>query len=171
MISNSQMISKIYFPRLLIPLSILGARLIDFLISMCLLGVLLISYDVSPTSGAFAIPLLVLILIATAGGIALWLAALAVQYRDVNYSITFVVQLLMYATPVVYSASLVPEHLQSIYALNPMVGVIEGFRSAFLGTRSMPWNLIAIGAAVSTIILVSGVFYFRRREHVFADVS
>jgi lipopolysaccharide transport system permease protein len=101
----------------------------------------------------------------------MWLSALAVQYRDVKHAMNFVVQLLMYAAPVVYPASLIPERYQLLYALNPMVGVIEGFRSALLGTRAMPWDFLAVGAASALAIACLGMLYFRRRERLFADVA
>jgi len=116
------------------------------------------------------LPLLVLLMMVSAAGMGMWLTALAVQYRDVNYAMGFVVQLLMYAAPVVYPTSNVPEQFRLWYALNPMVGVIEGFRSALLGTNPMPWDLIGVGAMTAGVILVSGALYFRSTERVFADV-
>jgi len=106
----------------------------------------------------------------TASGMGMWLTALSVQYRDINYAMSFVIQLLMYAAPVVYPTSNVPEQFRIFYALNPMVGVIEGFRSALLGTIPMPWDWIAVGTGVAVVIMLSGVFYFRRMERIFADV-
>ena len=168
---NAQIISKIYFPRLLIPFSAVAARLVDFAIAMVMLGVMLPMFGAVPNWGALMLPVLIAIMVLTALGLGTWLTALAIQYRDINHAATFGVQLLMYASPVVYPASLVPERYQLLYAFNPMVGVIEGFRSALLGTRDMPWSLIAIGGAVACVLAVSGVLYFRRREHVFADVA
>jgi homopolymeric O-antigen transport system permease protein len=107
----------------------------------------------------------------SAAGLGMWLTAMAVHYRDVKHALSFVVQLIMYSTPVVYPASIVPEKWQTVYALNPMVGVIEGFRAALLGTRSMPWAWIAIGAASASLLLASGLMYFRYRERLFADVA
>jgi lipopolysaccharide transport system permease protein len=117
------------------------------------------------------LPLLVLLMAVTAAGIGTWLTALAVQYRDVQYAMSFLIQLAMYASPVVYPASLIPEPYQRFYALNPMVGVIEGFRAALLGSRAMPWDFLGIGALVSLVVFAGGVLYFRRREHLFADVA
>lgn len=171
LVTNANMISKIYFPRLILPLAEVVAKLIDFSISMLLLFVLMLVFRVPPTLEVYVLPLLILLMMVSAAGIAVWLSALAVQYRDINYGLTFFVQLLMYAAPVVYPTSLIPERFQYAYALNPMVGVIEGFRAALLGTRTMPWDFIAIGTAVSIAITLSGMLYFRSREKLFADVA
>lgn len=171
MVANAGMISKIYFPRLILPLAIIGARMVDFFIAMIILAILLFGYGIVPNVGILFLPVLVLLLTLSAAGLGLWLTALAIQYRDINYGMSFGVQLLMYSAPVVYPASLIPERYQFFYALNPMVGVIEGFRSALLGTRSMPWDLIAIGGAVSLVLFAGGLLYFRRKEHIFADVA
>lgn len=171
MVTNASMISKIYFPRLIMPLAVIGARMVDFFIAMVILGLLLLFYGQVPNAGVLMLPFLVVILTLSAAGLGLWLTALAIQYRDIAYGMTFGVQLLMYAAPVVYPASLIPERYQLLYALNPMVGVIEGFRSALLGTRDMPWDFIAIGAVVAAGLFISGMLYFRRKEHVFADVA
>ena len=130
LVTNANMISKVYFPRLVLPLSAVVAKLVDFGIAMILLFALMAFYGLVPTFGVFVLPLLILLMMLTAAGLGMWLTALAVQYRDVNYGLNFVVQLLMYAAPVVYPASLVPQRFQYVYALNPMVGVIEGFRGA-----------------------------------------
>ena len=143
----------------------------DFCIAFVILLLLLFWYGVTPNAGVLALPLLVAIMAASAAGLGLALTALAVQYRDINYGMSFAVQLLMYAAPVVYPASMIPGWWQYLYALNPMVGVIEGFRAALLSTRPMPWGMIAIGGIVSMFLLAGGVMYFRRKEHVFADVA
>ncbi|MCG5512083.1 ABC transporter permease [Ectothiorhodospira shaposhnikovii] len=171
MITNAQIISKIYFPRLILPMAIIGARLVDFLIAFVILCLLLAAYRIMPTSDVLFLPLLVLIMTLSAAGLGLWLTALAIQYRDINYGMSFGVQLLMYAAPVVYPASAIPEAYRLLYALNPMVGVIEGFRAALLGTRALPWDFILIGLTTSVLMFISGVMYFRRKEHVFADVA
>jgi len=116
------------------------------------------------------LPYLILLLMLTAVGSGMWLSALSVQYRDIRYGLHFGVQLLMYAAPVVYPASLIPEQYRLLYAINPMVGVIEGFRSAILATNPMPWDFILIGTVSATIIALSGALYFKRREKFFADV-
>jgi len=171
LVSNSNMIGKVYFPRLILPLSAVLSKLIDLVIAFTLLVGLMIWYGITPTVWVFTLPLLVLIALTTAAGLGMWLSAMAIQFRDVKYALGFGVQLLMYASPVVYPASLVPERFQHFYALNPMVGAVEGFRSALLGTNPMPWDFIGIGAAVSIVLVVTGSLYFRRTERIFADVA
>jgi lipopolysaccharide transport system permease protein len=171
LVTNANMIKKVYFPRLLLPLSAVAAKLLDFVIASVLLLVLMAWYRVAPNAGVLVIPLLVVQMFLSAAGLGLWLTALAIQYRDVNYGINFFVQLLMYAAPVVYPASRVPSQYLWCYALNPMVGVIEGFRSALLGTRPMPWLMIVPGFVMAVILFVSGLLYFHRRERMFADVA
>ncbi len=171
LVNQSQMISKVYFPRLVLPLAGVLAKLVDFAIALVMLSALMVFYRLTPNWNILALPILVFIMVAAASGLGLWLTAMAIQYRDVKHSLNFVVQLAMYGSPVVYPASLVPEKWQFIYAVNPMVGVIEGFRSALLGTRSMPWSWIAIGSMSSLLLLISGLLYFRRQERLFADVA
>ncbi len=180
LVTNANMLSKVYFPRLLMPLSAVVAKLVDFSIAMVILALLMLWYAVVPTWGALALPGLIVLMMLTAAGLGMWLTALAVQYRDVKHAMNFVVQILMYAAPVVYPASLIPTSYnlggvminpRLLYAINPMVGVIEGFRAALLGTTAMPWDLIAIGTASATAIAVSGMLYFRRQERIFADVA
>lgn len=171
LVINAGMIQKIYFPRLIIPLTAILAKLVDFFIAFVLLLILLVFFRVTPTWNIIFIPALVLLMTLTAAGIGMWLTALAVQFRDVRYGLNFAVQLLMYASPVVYSITLIPEKYRLLYALNPMVGVIEGFRSSLLATNPMPWDLIGIGAVVAATLFVTGAFYFRRMEKIFADVA
>jgi lipopolysaccharide transport system permease protein len=171
LVNNAAMLSKVYFPRLFLPLGAVVSKLVDFSIAFALLVALLAWYRQVPTWGVLALPLLVALMAIAAGGIGMWLTALAVQYRDVQYAVPFMVQLAMYASPVVYPASLIPPRYQLIYALNPMVGIIEGFRAALLGTRAMPWDLLAVGSVTSLVFFISGMLYFRRREHLFADVA
>jgi len=171
LVSEANMLRKIYFPRMLMPLSAVFAKLVDFGIAMVVLVALMAWYRVAPTWDALFLPLLVLLMMVTAGGLGLWLTALAVQYRDVKHAMSFVVRILMYGAPVVYPASLIPERYQLLYTLNPMVGVIEGFRAALLGTRPMPWDFLAVGAASALVIASFGVIYFRSRERLFADVA
>jgi lipopolysaccharide transport system permease protein len=170
LVNAAGMLSKVYFPRLVIPLTPLLAKLLDFAIALVVLAGMLLWYRVQPTLWTLFLPVLGLIMIASAFGIGMWLTALNVQYRDIRYAVGLLVQLWMYASPVVYPASLVPDHLRLLYGLNPMAGVIEGFRSALLGTVPMPWDLIAVGAMTAVALLVSGAYYFRRVEDVFADV-
>ena len=171
LVSNANMLSKVYFPRILLPLSSVCAKLFDFAIASVVLSGLLIWFRADVNIGILMLPLLVLLMALTAAGISCWFTALAIQYRDVKHAIPFLVQLLLYAAPVVYSTNAVPEEYQLFYALNPMVGVIEGFRSALLSTHPMPWDLIMVGTISGITIFVSGVSYFRFKERVFADVA
>ncbi len=170
LLSARGMISKVYYPRLVIPVAPVLSKLIDFGIALLILFGLMLWFRVSPTIWALSLPLLILIMMLTATGMGMWLTALAIQYRDINYATGFFVTLFMYASPVVYAASSVPEQYRTWYALNPMAGVIEGFRSALLGSNPMPWEMIGIGAGVSLLLFVSGALYFRRMERIFADV-
>ncbi len=180
LVSNANMISKVYFPRMILPLSAVISKLVDFSISMLVLFGLMVWFGMVPTWGVLALPLLIGLMMLTAAGLGMWLTALAIQYRDVKYAMTFLVQILMYAAPVVYSVTIIPDSYQwgeltlnprLVYSLNPMVGVIEGFRSALLGTRSMPWTEIALGSLTASIIALTGAMYFRRKEQIFADVA
>jgi lipopolysaccharide transport system permease protein len=171
LVQDVNMITKVYFPRLVLPLSAVLAKLVDFGIAMLILCGLLVGYGVMPNWGVVVLPLLVVLMMLTAAGLGMWLTAMAVQYRDVKYALTFVMQLMMYAAPVVFPLSMVPERFHHLYALYPMVGVIEGFRAALLGTRSMPWDLLAIGAVSSLLVAITGCLYFRSRERLFADVA
>jgi len=171
LVGNAEMVKKVYFPRLILPLAAISSKLVDFAIAFVLMLGMLIFYRIVPTGDIWVIPLLVFIMVLAASGLGTWLGALAVQYRDVKHAMSFATQLIMYMAPVVYSVSVIPERWQLVYALNPMVGVIEGFRSALLGTRSMPWDLIGVGMFSSIVLAVSGVYYFRRMERLFSDVA
>jgi lipopolysaccharide transport system permease protein len=170
LVKDRSMLEKIYFPRLVLPLSAVLARLLDLVIALAILGILMVWYGVAPTPRVLILPILVLVLMASAGGLGMFLGALSVQYRDVKHAMTFGIQLLMYAAPVVYPVSYVPEQYRLAYALNPVVGVVEGFRTALLGTGPIPWDLIAVGSSSAALTFVIGAAYFRRRERVFADV-
>ena len=170
LVSSSSMITKVYFPRLVLPFAAVLTKLVDFAIAMLILFGLMIWFGIAPTTWALGLPLLVLLMMLTASGAGMWLAALAVQYRDINYATGLIVELLMYAAPVVYPASSVPEQYRLIYGLNPMAGVIEGFRSAMLGTNPMPWDLLGVGTVTAILLFIGGMLYFRRMEHTFADV-
>jgi lipopolysaccharide transport system permease protein len=171
LIANRGMLTKVYFPRLVIPMSAVLAKLVDFVFAALIVIILMAWYGITPTTWVLIMPLLVLLMVASAAGIGMWLTALAIQYRDVNFGIGFGIQLLMYLSPVVYPASAIPEKFEKIYALNPMVGVIEGFRASLLGASPMPWDLIAISAGTATILVLSGIYYFRRMERIYADVA
>ncbi len=168
--SASGMITKVYFPRLVIPFAPVLGKLVDFAIAMLLLFGMMLWFQIAPTPWILFLPSLILLMMVTAAGMGMWLTALSVQYRDINYAMGFIVQLLMYAAPVVYPASAVPPQYRLLYSLFPMAGVIEGFRSALLGTNPMPWDMIAVGTLSALVIFVTGAAYFRRMERVFADV-
>lgn len=170
LVSSANLLTKVYFPRLIIPLSALGAALVDFAIAFVVLLGLMAYYGVPLTWTALWLPLLVLLALATALAVGLWLSALDVMYRDVGHMIPFLLRAWMYASPVAYSASLIPPgKWRVIYALNPMVGVIQGFRWALLGGNP-PDALIAVSTIIVALVLATGLFYFRRMERVFADV-
>ena len=168
---NYDMLTKVYFPRLVMPMSAVLGRLVDFGIALLLILGLMAWFTTPPTLWALTMPLLVALMVLTAFGLSMWLSAMAIHYRDIQYGMTFLTQVLMYAAPVVYPASLIPDQLRILYGLNPMVGVIEGFRSALLGTNPMPWDLLIPGSIVALVIAASGLFYFRRMERFFADVA
>jgi lipopolysaccharide transport system permease protein len=171
LVNEANTLRKVYFPRVLLPLSAVLAKLVDFAIAMVVLIVLMIGYRHAPPPAVVALPLLILLMMATALAISLWLTALAVQYRDVKHALSFLVQLAMYATPVVYPTSLIPEEYRLAFALNPMVGVVEGFRSGLLGTLPMPWDLIGMGVISTAATLLSGLAFFHNKERIFADVA
>ncbi|MBX2898791.1 MAG: ABC transporter permease [Cyclobacteriaceae bacterium] len=171
LVNNTNMISKVYFPRLVLPLSSIFSKGVDFLISFFLLVLFLIYYRMMPGWYIVFLPWLLMILLMTSLGIGMILSAMAVQYRDVKHAMTFAVQLLMYAAPVVYPTTNVPMQWQLAYALNPMVGVIEGFRSIFLGTVQFPFVWVITGSIVALSLFLFGLFYFRKMERVFADVA
>jgi lipopolysaccharide transport system permease protein len=170
LVANERLITKIYFPRLIVPISAVLAGLVDFAISFIVLVAMMIYYGVAPGVTALSLPLFVLLAVMTALGAGLWLSALNVRYRDVRYVLTFLTQLWLFATPVAYPSSLVPEPWRAVYGLNPMAGVVEGFRWALLGKAGRPGSLLVVSILVAILMLVSGLFYFRRMEATFADV-
>ena len=171
LIGGAQMISKVYFPRIIVPLAPVIAGLVDFAIALTIVGVMMVYYGTAPTINIVFLPLMVLIMVVTAAAVGMWLSVLAVQYRDIRFAIQFVAQFLMYAAPVVWPASLVPQQYRLLYGLYPMAGVIEGFRAAIIGKTPMPWDLIAVGSVMAMVLFVSGALYFRRMERIFADVA
>lgn len=171
LISNSNMISKVYFPRIAIPASSIIVSFVDFLISLSLLAAIMLWYGFMPDMRILLLPVFTLIAIAASFGGGLWIAALNVKYRDFRYVIPFVVQFGLYVSPVGFSSSVVPERWRLIYSLNPMVGVIDGFRWAILGGESqlyLPGFLLSIAMVI--IVLATGIIYFRKTEKIFADV-
>ena len=170
LVGNSNLITKVYFPRLVIPISAVAAGLVDFGISFIVLLGLMLYYKIMPTWTILTIPLFALLAVVTALAVSLWLSALNVQYRDVQYMIPFLIQAWMYASPVAYSAGLIPSGpWRIIYGLNPLAGVIQGFRWALLGGNP-PDELMAISVVIVFVLLVRGLYYFKRMERTFADV-
>lgn len=170
MVSSANLLRKIYFPRLVVPAASILAGLVDFFISFSVLIVLMAYFGYLPTVNSLWLPALLLLAICTALGVGLWLAALNVQFRDVRHTVGFLTQFWLFATPIAYSSSLLPEKWRVFYALNPMVGVVEGFRWALLGTDTAPGPMIAVSTAVALVLLASGALYFRRMERTFADL-
>lgn len=168
--ANQNMITKIYFPRLVLPMASVLGGVVDFGIAFLILIVMLIYYHVTPTAAVWTLPLFLLLALITALGTALWLSAINVQYRDVNYVLPFLTQFWLFLTPVAYSAKVISEKWQIVYSLNPMAGVVNGFRWALLGTDTGPGLTMAISAAIALVVLVSGLFYFRSMERTFADM-
>ena len=170
LVSNRAMLTKIYFPRMVIPLASVFSSLADFLIAFVVMLGLMLYYRIAPTSNIWTLPFFLLLALITALGVGLWLSAMNVLYRDIGYMIPYITQLWFYLTPIVYPASEVPEQWQFFYALNPMVGVVEGFRWALLGTADAPSPMIGVSATIAVVIFISGMFYFRRMERTFADM-
>ena len=170
LVMNQTLISKIYFPRLFIPAGVIAAGCVDFSISLAILFVILLVYGIVPSLALFALPLLIAIAVATALGAGTALSAVNVRYRDVRYVIPFATQLWFFISPTVYPSSSLSEPLRTLSAINPMVGVIEGFRWALLHNGSAPWELIGISAASAAVLLVVGLAYFDRVERSFADL-
>jgi lipopolysaccharide transport system permease protein len=170
LVNNQGLITKVYFPRLIIPIAPLFVGLVDFAIAFLVLIGLMLFYGIVPGIAALATPLFILFALATALAVGMWLSALNVQYRDVRYTIPFLTQLWLFATPVAYPSSLLPEPWRSLYGLNPMAGVVEGFRWALLGRTAAPGPLIAVSSVAVLALLLSGLWYFTRMERTFADI-
>jgi len=170
LVSNQQLLTKVYFPRLIIPTSAVLAGLVDFGVSLLVLIGMMFYFGIVPTAAVLTLPLLILLTIASALAVGLWLSALNVQYRDVQYTIPFLMQFWLFLTPIAYPSSLVPEKWRILYGLNPMAGVVEGFRWALLGKTNGIGSLIFVSALVVAILLFGGLVYFRRMENTFADV-
>lgn len=170
LVAHERMITKIYFPRLLLPASAVLGGLVDLAVASVVLLGMMAFYGIVPTAAILTLPLFVLLTAATALGVGLWLSALNVEYRDVRYATAFLIQFWLFATPIAYPSSLVPERWRTLYGLNPMAGVVEGFRWALLGDARPPGPLLLVSVATVVAVLVSGAFYFRRMETTFADV-
>ena len=170
LVSNANLISKIYFPRLIVPISGALGPLVDFAISFIILLGMMAWYGIAPTWGVLALPFFTLLAVVTAMAVSLYLSALNVKYRDVGHAIPFLVQFWMYASPVVYSVNIIPQKWRLLYSLNPMVGVIEGYRWALLGKERPDFGVMAVGVVVASVLLLGGLVYFKRTERFFADI-
>ena len=169
LVANQHMLGKIYFPRLLFPITPILSKFVDFSISLLVVIGVLIYYQITPTWTLLYLPIFILMMIIVPAGVGLWLSALAIRYRDVNFVMQFAIRMLMYSAPIVYSAALIPEGYRIIYSINPIVGVIEGFRSCLLGLP-LQWEFIIPGMITSVVLFISGLFYFKRMERIFVDV-
>jgi len=176
LVGSAHLIKKVYFPRLIVPVAAILNGAVDFLLAFAVFGAMMVFYRVPLHAQVAVLPLLLLLAFAAALGVGLWLSALNVEYRDIRHVVPFFVQIWLFVTPVIYPSRLVTERIANLglpewlYALNPMVGVVEGFRWALLGIEVDPWPKIAASASVSALLLISGAFYFRRMERTFADV-
>jgi lipopolysaccharide transport system permease protein len=170
LVSEAHLITKVYFPRLIVPISAALSGVVDFAIAFVVLLGMMVWWGLTPTWGAVILPVLVLLALVTALAVGLWLSSLHVRYRDVGYVIPFLVQLWMFVSPVFYPVSLVPERWRVLYSLNPMAGVIEGFRWALLGGEAPAFGMMTLSVVMVAVLLVGGFAYFKRTERTFADV-
>jgi len=170
LVASANLITKVYFPRLVVPISAVLSGAVDFCLAFVVLLAMMLYYGIVPTANVVWLPLLLLLALVASLGAGLWLTAMNVQFRDVRYAVPFLVNAWMFATPIAYPSSLLGEPWRTLYGINPMAGVVEGFRWALLGTETAPGPTILVSAAVAVGLLVSGAFYFRRMEDTFADV-
>lgn len=170
LVANERLITKVYFPRLVVPIAAVLGGLVDFAVAFAILLVMMFYYGIVPTWAIVTLPGFILLAVMTALGVGLWLSALNVKYRDVRYTINFLIQFWLFATPVAYPSSIVPAKWRALYGLNPMAGVVEGFRWALLGKEEAPGAMLWVSVAVVILILIGGLYYFRRMEQQFADV-
>ncbi len=170
LVGSANLVKKIYFPRLAIPLATVLAGLVDFAVAFSVLVLMMLGYGIGLTAKVLWLPVFLLLAVVTSVGVSTWLSALNVQYRDVRYVVPFLTQLWLFATPIAYPSSLLGEPWRTVYALNPMVGVVEGFRWALLGTNTAPGPMAGVSALAAVLLLVAGAYYFRRMERTFADV-
>jgi lipopolysaccharide transport system permease protein len=170
LVGSSNLLTKVYFPRLCIPLATVLSGVVDFVLAFAVLLVLMLFKNITPTLNIIWLPFFLLLALVTSLGVGLWLAALNVQYRDVRYVVPFLTQFWMLATPVAYPSSLMNEPWRTIYGINPMVGVVEGFRWALLGTKTAPGPMLWVSVIAAVVLLITGAFYFRRMEKTFADL-
>jgi len=170
LVGSAGLITKVYFPRLTIPIATVLSGVVDFVLAFIVLLGMMLYYGIVPTINVSWLPLFLLLALVTSLGVGLWLSAMNVQFRDVRYVVPFLTQFWLFATPIAYPSSLLSEPWRTLYGLNPMAGVVEGFRWALLGTQTAPGPLILVSALAALVLLVSGAYYFRRMEKTFADV-
>jgi lipopolysaccharide transport system permease protein len=170
LVGSANLLKKVFFPRLLIPTSAVLSGVVDFILAFIVLLVMMAFYGILPTRNVVWLPFLLLLALVTSLGVGLWFSALNVQFRDIRYAVPFIVQAWMFVTPIAYPSSLLPEPWRTLYAINPMAGVVEGFRWALLDTDTQPGSMVFVSAIVATALLVGGLYYFRRMEKTFADV-
>jgi len=169
LVAGQHMLGKVYFPRLIFPMIPILAKLIDFGISILIVLILFIYYKISPTWNLLFLPFFIVLMACFSSGVGMFLSAMAIRFRDVKHAMPFVIRMLMYTAPIVYSASSIPETKRIIYSINPIVGIVEGFRACFLGTP-MPWQYIIPGIITGLLLFFGGIIYFRRMERFFVDV-
>jgi lipopolysaccharide transport system permease protein len=169
LVQNSNLLKKVYFPRLVMPISSVISGVVDFLCAFIALGAMMLYFGVMPTGNIIWLPFLLLLAFGAALAVGLWLSAINVQFRDVRHAIPFLTQFWLFATPIAYPSSLLSEPWRTLYGINPMVGVVEGFRWALLGTQTAPGPILLVSASVTALILITGAYYFRRMEKTFAD--
>jgi lipopolysaccharide transport system permease protein len=169
LVSGQSMLGKVYFPRIIFPTTPVLARLVDFTISLLIIVVIMFYYRIFPSWNLLFLPIFFCMMIGLAEGVGFWTSAMAIRFRDVKHAMPFVIRMLMYTAPIVYSASTIPAKYRLIYSLNPIVGVIEGYRACLLGTP-LPWSFILPGICTTVVVLISGAVYFKTMEKVFVDV-
>lgn len=170
LVQSASMLKKVYFPRLIIPISSVLSGAVDFVFAFLVLLAMMLFYGVVPTVNVLWLPFFLLLTCATALGVGLWLSAMNVKFRDVRYTLPFLTQFWLFATPIAYPSSLLPDPWRTLYGFNPMAGVVEGFRWALLGTQTAPSSMILVSSGTACLLLVSGLYYFRRMERTFADI-
>jgi lipopolysaccharide transport system permease protein len=170
LVGSANLIKKVYFPRLAVPIATVLSGVVDFVLAFVVLLGMMFWYGIAPTASVLWLPVFLLLALVTSLGVGLWLSAMNVQFRDVRYIVPFLTQFWLFATPIAYPSSLLSEPWRTVYGLNPMVGVVEGFRWALLGANTAPGPIIIVSSIAALILLVSGTFYFRRMEKTFADV-
>jgi lipopolysaccharide transport system permease protein len=170
LVMNQNMVKKIYFPRLTMPVASVFSGVVDFVLAFIVLLGMMVVYRIYPTANIVWLPLLLLLALVTCLGVSFWSSAMNAQFRDIRYAIPFIIQVWFFLTPIVYSSSMLPEPWRTLYGINPMAGVVEGFRWALLGTDTQPGSIVLLSAVVAVILFISGAYYFRRMERTFADI-